>query len=351
MQLSLSDERLPRCLNVYTMASTSGAEWIYVVLNILKCTLTQTVQTVSVFLYGVSGALVQTWQLAISPLLTAAANTSLSIIDQYVTSDSYSDWITVSYVVTIELLSGGVKFVHGLLIVSWYLSLKALHTAFWLALAILKTSFATLNNLLYHATVSVVNLTFMCARAVAAHAAPFIVGLKVVPHLMYQLLLMLVKLSRFSGSQISSIAWDLTLTISTAATDALFAIYQATYTLIRLTHLTSVAFMKDTVQLTYRLFLCLLYVVLPQLWQLFSEFVWMVVALIQEHRYLVGIPLLVLVVVFVTLWLKIVADSARRRNNSKYQHNALPYVCLLQCMCIVSINIRHALVLRSVGMQ
>ena len=287
------------------------------VLNILVCTLTRTVQTVSVFLCGVFGALVQTWQLAISPLLTATAKTSLAIIHQYVTSDSYSDWISISYVVTIELLSGGVKFVHGLLIVSWYLSLKALRTAFWLALAILKTSFATLNSLLYHATVSVVNLTFMCARAVAA---PFIVGLKVVPHLMYQLLLMLVKLSRFSGSQISSIAWDWTLTISTAATDALFAIYQATYTLIRLTHLTSVTFMKDTVQLTYRLFLCLLYVVLPQLWQLFSEFVWMVVALIQEHRYLVGIPLLVLVVVFLTLWLKIVADSARRRNNSKYKH-------------------------------
>ena len=75
--------------------------------------------------------------------------------------------------------------------------------------------------------------------------------------------------------------------------------------------------MTDTVQLTYRLFLCLLYVVLPQLWQLFSEFVRMVVALIQEHRYLVEIPLLVLfVILFVTLWLKLVAESARRRINT-----------------------------------
>ena len=298
------------------MTSISG-EWIYVVLNILKYTLTQ---TVSVFLYGVFGALVQTWQLAISPLLTATAKTSLSIVHQYVMSDSYSDWISISYVVTIELLSGGVKFVHGLLMVSWYLSLQLSYMAFWLTQAVLTTSFATLNSLLYHATASVVNAIFICTRAAAAVFIVWLsLGLKILSDLVYQLLLILINLSQFIGSQnsISSTVWDFTLTISTVATDALYAIYQDTHTFIKIAYLTPTVIMTDTVQLTYRLSLCLLYVVLPQLWQLVSEFVWMVVALIQEHRYLVGIPLLVLfVILFVTLWLKLVAESARRRINT-----------------------------------
>ena len=214
------------------MTSISG-EWIYVVLNILKYTLTQ---TVSVFLCGVFGALVQTWQLAISPLLTATAKTSLSIVNQYIMSDSYSD-----YVVTIELLSGGVKFVHGLLMVSWYLSLQLSYMAFWLTQAVLTTSFATLNSLLYHETASVVNAIFICTRAAAAVFIVWLsLGLKILSDLVYQLLLILINLSQFIGSQnsISSTVWDFTLTISTVATDALYAIYQDTHTFIKIAYLT-----------------------------------------------------------------------------------------------------------------
>ena len=303
---------------VCTVTSVYG-EWIYVILNILKCTVAQTAY---VFLCCVTETLVLTWQLAISPLLTTTSKCLLPFVDLYPVSgwDIFNKLVIIPLSGMVELIFVGVKTLYGLLMVLWYFLLQLLSHTFRLVPAIVKTLFATFSSLLYHVTVSVVNVTIMCARAVATASIWLSLGLQILFDLVYNILLVIVNLSLFGGSQFYSIVSNLVFLLSAVAKDLLNAIYQFTRMFIKLTYFTSTVFMKDTVQLTYRLFLYLLYNVLPWIWQLIGDFVWTVV--VQLQTYICMYPLgVLLTVVLLTLWLRSVVESARRTNNGKYEHN------------------------------
>ena len=309
---------------VYTVTLMCG-EWIYVFLKILKCTVPQ---TVSAFLH-ISEPLVQAWQLAISPLLTAIARTVQSIAHVYTSSESLGGWVKHLYNAMIDSCFHGVEdkmdTVRALLMVLCHVSLHLFHMACKLLVVTATTLLSILNSLLQLTTVYLFSLAMTCARYLVSLLTWFYVGLKILAHLAYHVLLLLMNLIRFSGPYISSITWNCFKFLLATARDILYSIYEFTYMFIKHSYFTSIAFTKDTAQLIYRLLSFLLYDVLPWILQFISDFVWTVVVQLWAYKFAVGVPLLILTVVVVTVWLTRVADSAKRRRNSK--HTTLLNMC------------------------